>query len=409
MKNTIYYLFFLEPYTFIFFQKKEKVIYNTLNSAYICCPKHQEIDKIIRKLNDPKNGYCIRISEKVVKDPTVNFFINQVRDTFSGDLIKEKTGQKKPYIFKPMLFFNYTPEKLTKKNITIFGERILQNLNEVTFFLENRCEQRCKECERYYKQTLHCSYFHENNNLTNEDYVKIIKQLDANGVGRLNLIGGNWIKNESLITIFADSCMKKTFYQHYSMLSSFSVDLLANDSFELIVLVHPGFDKKSLLDNMLLFGTKNVVWKFIVSSSKDVFEINNLTLPEHIHIDIVPYFTRYNLDFFKENVFLELKDILELPVNKQTIFRREVLNENFFGKLFITPSGNVYANMNQAPLGNILTRPLKELVYNELYNSSAWLKVRDQEPCVHCVNKLLCPSISNYELVIDLPNLCHIR
>ena len=53
---------------------------------------------------------------------------------------------------------------------------------------------------------------------------------------------------------------------------------------------------------------------------------------------------------------------------------------------------------------------LKELVYKELTELETWLKVRSKEtPCKQCINKDLCPSISNYELVIGKNNLCNIQ
>lgn len=412
MNHPVLYLFFIESYTFIFHQKEEWILYNTLNGAYIRCPNHPELISILKELENPENGYCIRLSAQTLGYPAVNSFIKQVRESFSGDLVKENPGQKKPYIFKPMLFFNYTPEKLTEKNLALFGERILLNLSEVTFFLHQHCERSCEDCDNYHKQTLHCASFPgEKPALTTEDYIRIIGQLDANGVERLNLAGGDWFTDETLkrlIPFIIGSRMKKSFYQHFTQLSVSLVDLLTVESCELIILIHPGFDKENLRKNLLLYETKNIIWKFIVSSTEDVIAIDDLDIPENIHIEITPYYNQKNLDFFKENVFLELSDILSAPVNRETIFKREVLNENFFGKLFISPKGDVYANMNKPLLGNILHESLKELVYKELYHSFAWMKVRDEEPCIHCVNKRLCPSISNYEFAIGRQNLCHI-
>jgi pseudo-rSAM protein len=411
MNNPVFYLFFLEPYTFIFHQEEEWVLYNTLNAAYIHCSNHPELTTILKELDNPDNGYCIRISEQTLANPIVNSFMKQVRESFSGDLIKENPGQKKPYIFKPVLFFNYTQEKLTENHLTLFGERILLNLNEVTFFLHNNCGQLCEDCNNYHKQTLHCSSFQGEPALTTEDYIRITGQLDANGVERLNLAGGNWLADEKLkilIPFIMASRMKKSFYQHFTQLSVSLVDLLTVESCKLIILIHPGFDKEYLQKNIFLHEAKNITWKFIVSSISDMIAIEDLDIPEHIHVEITPYYNQKNLDFFKENVFLELADILNTPVSRETIFRREILNENFFGKLFISPRGDVYANMNKPSLGNITNEPLKELVYKELYNSLAWLKVRDKSPCIHCVNKLLCPSVSNYEFAIGQENLCHI-
>lgn len=51
---------------------------------------------------------------------------------------------------------------------------------------------------------------------------------------------------------------------------------------------------------------------------------------------------------------------------------------------------------------------LGEIVFNELENSKSWLLLRDDGLCEKCENKYLCPSVSNYELVIGELDLCHI-
>lgn len=104
-----------------------------------------------------------------------------------------------------------------------------------------------------------------------------------------------------------------------------------------------------------------------------------------------------------------MDDLLESPIEKQTIFRRQALNENFFGKLFILPSGEAFSNMNGKPLGNLKNAPLGQVVYNEFNDSKSWLLTRDTNTgnCFECQNRYLCPSISNYEMVIGKTNLCH--
>lgn len=103
-----------------------------------------------------------------------------------------------------------------------------------------------------------------------------------------------------------------------------------------------------------------------------------------------------------------MSDILDSTVSKQQIFRRQILNEFYFGKLIILPSGDTYANINLLPLGNILENSLASILLNEFENSTSWLKLRDGEICGKCENRYLCPSISNYEFVIGKENLCHV-
>lgn len=58
------------------------------------------------------------------------------------------------------------------------------------------------------------------------------------------------------------------------------------------------------------------------------------------------------------------------------------MNDNFFGKLTIYPSGEVYANVNCSVLGNIQDSSLKELLYKEITEGNAWLRIRGNENLV---------------------------
>jgi pseudo-rSAM protein len=86
----------------------------------------------------------------------------------------------------------------------------------------------------------------------------------------------------------------------------------------------------------------------------------------------------------------------------------QTLNTNDFGKLTILPNGSVYSNVNMEPLGTI-ENTVYSLVYKEITKGQSWFRIRDQAPCYDCVYQWLCPSPSNYELVIGKPDLCHIK
>ena len=147
---------------------------------------------------------------------------------------------------------------------------------------------------------------------------------------------------------------------------------------------------------------------FLESLSK---AINIVTTNPLAKINIRPFFNGSNMAFFKENVFMDLNDLLSSPISKKSIFRHQVLNENFFGKMIIMPNGETYSNINHNSLGNAFDDILSinKLVYKEMRHGKAWFKVRDEIPCKNCCNKSLCPSPSNYEIVTNRVNLCNIK
>jgi len=124
---------------------------------------------------------------------------------------------------------------------------------------------------------------------------------------------------------------------------------------------------------------------------------------------IFPYFNGRNTGFFKENVFLSRKDILNLKPNQQQIYSRSLINEHLFGRIFIRTDGEAYANLNHDPIGNITQGSISDLVRNELYNGKSWNLTRMKvKPCGDCLYQLFCPPVGNYELFMKKFNFCDV-
>lgn len=402
------YWFYLEPYSFIFQEDKKFVIYNTLNSTYIVCPDHLPVYEMMVRLNDATNGYCVLLGEHELMDSILKTFITEVQDSFSGDLVECFDKEKKPFLFKPALYLNSDIRRKQENDITFFGERIMQNLNEVTLYLSTSCELECEGCGKYHKQMVHC-HNNQDDMLSIDDYLTMLNDLHLNGVNKVNFSGGNLLRNQIFLNMLPnlyDYKFKKVFYIEYKHLSPDYSELFAIPLSELVVLVHPDDVQKTLIQEMYAFREYHLRWDFIVSDDADIEKIEELDIPDFCRISIQPYYNGANPDFFREHVFYNLQDIIAEPLDRQTIFRRQVLNENFFGKLTVMPSGDVYSNLNFPVLGNLCQHSLKELVYKELSESKAWLRVRNEKPCKDCMNKCLCPSISNYEIVLNRENMC---
>lgn len=414
IKKKIYmdYWFYLEPYTFIFQTDNQAVIYNTLNSAYLICPDHPIIQSIIKEWSDGRNGYGTSLADKDLKNIIVKDFVIKIRESFSGDCVVFDKNKCKPYLFKPHLYLNTTIRVKQEKENSALGEHILQNLHEVTFYLPTSCNMQCKECKSYYKQMNHCVVCKEKI-LNIEDYKVLLHKIYLSGIQRVNIIGGDLLKNK-FAQIFIEELpkydFKKVFYINYKHFSTLYTNLLSIKDSEINVLIHSEDISTNLSEMMLSFSHYAIKWNFIVISAHDICKVDECNLSKEYQIKIIPYYNGHNLEFFKEYIYLDLEDIIEEPISRKTIFRHQVLNDNFFGKLFIMPSGEVFSNLNFKPIGNIKNFSLKELVYKEIIDSKAWLKVRNKEtPCDMCINRDLCPPLSNYELVIGKANLCHFK
>lgn len=119
-------------------------------------------------------------------------------------------------------------------------------------------------------------------------------------------------------------------------------------------------------------------------------------------------FNNFNIEFLSENLFLNKEDVSLIENNRREIFAKNVLNINCFGKLAILSDENVYSNINNTKIGNV-DQSLYELVQYELQKGNSWVNFRSSKPCTECVYQLLCPSLSNYELILGKPNLCHVE
>ena len=81
--------FYLESYTFLFYSKNQYVIYNTLNSTYIDCSLYgKTINTVLSILHNTNKTYCVGIYEYQLRDSQFTEFIKKIRNTFSGDIIK---------------------------------------------------------------------------------------------------------------------------------------------------------------------------------------------------------------------------------------------------------------------------------------------------------------------------------
>lgn len=407
------YWFYLEPYTFLFRNDKEAVVYNTLNGAYTACPKHPAMKEILDNWEDATKGYGILLKEAILKENSINQFISNIKETFSGDCVPHEEGDPIPYLFKPTLFLNSDIRVKEEKSKKSLGESVLQNLNEITLFLPSSCTKQCIHCGDYRMQISHCTTS-SHGKLQRQDYEHILSLAQIVGIQQINFIaGGNPMGNADCVYYlqnFADTSFQKHLWLHYVYFNEQYVELSAKTHTLLDVCVHPTDWNGRLTECMKAEANESVHWHFIVSSETDMERLDDLTIPENSIYNVHPFYTGDNLTFFQDYVFIDIANLLSEPINRKAIFRHKVLNDNFFGKLSIVPSGDVYANVNYPPIGNIKEASLKELVYREVTKQQAWLTTRhDVEPCRHCINKDLCPSLSNYELVTGRNNLCHIH
>ena len=403
-------LFYLEPYCFIFETEKSSLVYNTLNAAYIKTD-NLVIREILSKLQDVSNGYSVELSAETLHDKEFCAWYHEIRESFSGDIVRLDSTQKKPFIFRPRLRIYNDINTIRKEKGRSLGESILRNLSEVTFYMSSECDRGCTYCNQYYKQFNHCTCFTsvDSPNLDEKDYAEILKRLEAAGLQRVNfVVGNNFASCKNFMYVWNNLSaypFHAYIYMPYQASVDFLIPYLKERNSKLNIYIHSVAELKEILAKKDKYSDDSISCLMPVSSEKDLSVISNMETMNNLQI--LPFYTGDNLKFFEDYVYMSLSDLLEAPITKKSIYRRQVLNENFYGKLYIYPNGDVYANVNCSRLGNIKEHLLAELVYNEMNSEETWLQSRDAFPkCQSCVNRYLCPSISNYELVIGKTDLC---
>ena len=405
--------FYLESYTFLFYSKNQYVIYNTLNSTYIDCSLYgKTINTVLSILHNTNKTYCVGIYEYQLRDSQFTEFIKKIRNTFSGDIIKNIRGIP-PFISKPILRILHHPNNPKTKEYNLLGENALFHLHEVTFYLENQgfdLNPMYKDC---YKQFLYPTYT-EKQKLSHAKYLEIIEQLSICQIDKINIIPATIEKKELfsyLLSLSRQYSIKTQIILPYKKYNKEdSKQLLINPQFSIIIMVHLPVDYEELNSYINLFNEYNITWSLIASNKNDVIFLSKNNLGKFTNVDYIPWYTGDNMDFFKEYIYNDFKDIIEQKNTKQHIFRKQILNDNLFGKLTIFPTGEVYSNVNFPTIGNIQDQKLSEIVYSEIENYfKPWFFTRDYVSCKNCVNKYLCPSISNYEIVANEYNMCYLN
>lgn len=405
--------FYLESYTFLFYSKNQYVIYNTLNSTYIDCSLYgKTINTVLSILHNTNKTYCVGIYEYQLRDSQFTEFIKKIRNTFSGDIIKNIRGIP-PFISKPILRILHHPNNPKTKEYNLLGENALFHLHEVTFYLENQgfdLNPMYKDC---YKQFLYPTYT-EKQKLSHAKYLEIIEQLSICQIDKINIIPATIEKKELfsyLLSLSRQYSIKTQIILPYKKYNKEDLkQLLINPQFSIMIMVHLPVDYEELNSYINLFNEYNITWSLIASNKNDVIFLSKNNLGKFTNVDYIPWYTGDNMDFFKEYIYNDFKDIIEQKNTKQHIFRKQILNDNLFGKLTIFPTGEVYSNVNFPAIGNIQDQKLSEIVYSEIENYfKPWFFTRDYVSCKNCVNKYLCPSISNYEIVANEYNMCYLN
>lgn len=403
MKN--YWLTF-NPDTFIWLQNNCGLIYNCMNNKSLRFNTNAQIERICKKLLEPESLYSIEISEDILV-PLTKLWIENIISNKLASLSETNCVNIKPVSYCPMLKIQRDRHTIIEEHKDGLGGRIIENLDELIFYINGSN----KGSSEYYKQMLYP--------IKSKDWLKLsaIKTLiESSKIGMLHKLTfiGNLLKYPELtklniyltniempinFVILLNDIIKniKHLKSFQSKLHTISIIVTVNSS---IYAAYKFFKENSFA---------NINWIFPIYDEKSYFSIFEKIKRFQIrNYEIIPVYNGKNISFFEKYVFLSYTDINNIKLTKKEIFINMTLNPNSFGKLFVLPDGQVYANVNNQPLGNV-NSSIYELLFKEFSTGKSWFNIRNNAPCNKCLYNWICPPPSNYELAIGKPNLCHIK
>lgn len=395
------YWFTIEPYVYTFIRNNKLLLLNTLDNSFIE-EENLEVIELVRRTQNEKNlSVSLLLGEKLKNDYIYNF-ISKIRDKFMGDIIDTSLSAGKPIQFISRTNLLDKEQLLDIKNEFFNILPMKEYINNITFILNSS-----DSCKLLLKEIL---LFSGKENFEDQLFLNDVKytfnSLRLKNDTNIHITGLNIYKNPDIIEIIQFFKIKKSKVFYYVALENIEeTDIIEDNLFIIVNIVKHQNNIDRIQKAIERF--KDAQFIFLIESLENLDFVEGITnKKEHIKFQIVPLYTIKNKNFFEQHIYVTKEDILSMPHNLKSIFIKNLVNLNYFGKLFINNDKKIYTNFNENEnaIGNIGD----ELTLNKFVKSS-WFKIRNQPPCNNCLYQFLCSSPSNYENEIGKPNLCHVH
>ena len=407
---------YIEPFVYIAVNSDKALLYNTLNGKSVEFSYNTKPYFLIKRLNQDKNLMVVKLSSNYQNDLEICNFVNKIQKFYIGDILNMPfRNGKKPFQLKPIYNIQRDLKAILQKES--FGTKVMQQITDISIQINAACRLNCNNCNNYHKQFLSCTQ-NSKSEMGLQTIKKIFEDLAGANITNINISGGNVFEYshfEGLIEVLKEYYFSASFFTHYKNipLKDNVLNLLSKYNHKINSLIFLPVDIEILKTKLYLLEKNkiNSCHTFIIENYEDYFVAENLN--KELQMDnsvFFPFYNEKNITFFKENVFLLKKDILEAMPTIAIINSRKMINSNYYGKLVIMANGDVYANVNEKKLGNINNGSLHEFANREMKDGNSWCKTRNNiMPCKTCVYKYLCPPISSYEYNIGKYNMCKIN
>jgi len=410
--------FYLEPFVHQAEGSSSILFYNALSGVAIEIPATPKVKQITDQWTNIENGYVASFGSEAFMDQDVIALFDNLRRYYMGDIWKPAWSQLRPFNLVPVAAFKHSlPPESDQGQTMIDASNQHHFLKELAFCLNsdtlNMKPGRINGFRQFLFPSPSTADYQE---LDFELLHHIILSLDKYRLPQLSFTGFNpflyskWIELLKLIEPL------KTIRQFSLDLSDLSVltlkRLLKMPSTRLQIYHYPPFNNPVFNPEIinLIRRSKKVELKLLISSEEDYYHAEEFVKTHNIQqYSVKPNLLQGNLEFFKNFVFLTREEILASRPVQREVLSRQTLNELNYGMLVILTNGEVFANPNDPPLGNLQSGTLNQFIENEVLSGISWNRTRSQvTPCKTCIYRFLCPPISGYELLANRFNFCNV-
>ena len=401
------YWLILYPDTFLWVKQNKGYIYNTKNYAKFHFENKGKLAELTRTLLDINQLYRVDLSEELLQKQQIKKWVNDIITTESGQLVVDDGINKRPVSLKPELKLQDGIKYYEWEHQRGIDGNVINNLHKMIFHLNGSgygnlfyAKQTAyhpiqtdvildrKDISIFAMNARSSAYLLEialvGNIASYPDFEKLLSDILEIGYSKISIY-----------------CLENDFLRYMQNNRAWE-----NDAISYTILVS---DYSAIEEQIRIIKQLSISFIFLVRSEEEYeYATSCIEKNELSSAEIVPIYSEDNLSFFENNLYMNEEDISEIELSKREVFVRQTLNIFSFGNLTILPDGKIYANLNDPSIGNIKETP-HSIVYRELSEGKSWLKIRNEQPCCDCIYQWLCPSPSNYEVVIGKPNLCFIE
>ena len=268
------YWLLLDSYVFLWRNASKAIIYNSLSGKGFVFENTNELKRIIERLDDKANLYCVVVNESDLQNASVREFVDAVRENYCGDIFDKSLFPQKPLVVIPDLHVDnekFRSDETAQFNVNVYKWYVEKNLLELTIYLTGHCPLDCNDCNTACKQIKWC---HKNEVvLPKETLFKLLNQIRYTSVFEVKFFGGDIFQYpywDVLIEELKSYQFKKSFYCDSRLLPIHKkrLDIFDNEEFRLYVLVDLS-DFKQETRRDILEGKHLFRYVFKVSSSEE--------------------------------------------------------------------------------------------------------------------------------------------